>query len=287
MELIPGTIADVGGLEVRRLLPRRARRTIGAWCFIDQYGPTPADDTHGIEIGPHPHIGLQTVTWLVRGEALHRDSLGSEQLLRPGQLNLMTAGRGIAHSEENSAGRAGVTLGAQLWVALPDGTRNGPPAFEHHAELPTTRIGAADITVASGTLGDLTSPARTDTPLVGLAVDAHRAGPAHVPIDPTFEHGVLVVDGPLRVDGRDLAPGELAYLPAGHTMLELELGGSSHALVLGGEPFDEVLVMSWNFVGRSRDEVDGAAQDWNTGNERFGPVDSPLDRIPAPAPRSA
>ncbi len=284
VELLPGKIADVGGLEVRRLLPRRARRTIGAWCFVDQYGPTPPDDTHGIEIGPHPHIGLQTVSWLIEGEALHRDGLGSEQLLLPGQLNLMTAGGGIAHSEENPSRRSGVTLGAQLWVALPDATRNGPAAFEHHGELPTLGLGPSRVTVMSGALGDVVSPARADTPLVGLAVDSVDAGTATLPLDAGFEHGVVLISGSLAVDGQPVHQGEIAYLAPGRVDLGLALGVDTHALVLGGAPFDEHLVMSWNFVGRDRDEVRLAAEEWNAGAERFRAVDSALPPIPAPTP---
>jgi quercetin 2,3-dioxygenase len=287
IEILPGKVADVGGLAVRRLLPRRARRTIGAWCFIDQYGPTAPDDTHGIEIGPHPHTGLQTVSWLFEGEALHRDSLGTEQLLRPGQLNLMTAGRGIAHSEENPSQRAGVTLGAQLWVALPDSTRNGPPAFEHHAELPVLGIGAAKVTVMMGSLGTVGSSARTDTPMVGLAVDAVQPGTAHVPLDPAFEHGVLLISGSLGVEGQPIGQGELAYLLPGREATTLSFESDTHALLLGGEPFGEQLVYSWNFVGRDRDEVRTAADEWNAGTDRFGSVASTLPRILAPATTSA
>ena len=142
IEISDSRTAEVGGLELRRSLPQRARRTIGAWCFADHYGPVTMTDERSMSIGPHPHIGLHTVTWLFAGEMVHTDSIGSEQLIRPGQLNLMTAGRGIAHAEETPATYRGTTHGLQLWVAQPESTRHGDPAFEHHAELPEMSFGS-------------------------------------------------------------------------------------------------------------------------------------------------
>ena len=271
----------VGRAPVRRALPRRARRTVGAWCFVDHFGPMDTDDDGGgIDIGPHPHIGLQTVTWLLSGEALHRDRLGPEQLLRPGQLNLMTAGRGVAHAEEGTGFR-GRLHGLQLWVAQPDATRAGDPAFEHHAELPVVESTGCDATVLIGDLGGTTSPARRDTDHVG--VDLVVRGAAELPIRPEHEHAVVVVDGAVEVDGRVVAPGVLAYLGCGRD--ELSLDGNGRALLLGGLPFGEELVMWWNFVGRSREEIGDAYVDWqDTDGERFGAVHSRLERIGAPVP---
>ena len=140
-ELTTGRVARVGDIEVRRLLPLRQRRSVGAWCFVDHYGPMSVDGVAGMQVPPHPHIGLQTVTWLLAGNVLHRDSLGSEQMIRPGQLNLMTAGRGIAHSEESPGEHDPRLHGVQLWLALPEAHRQVAPAFEHHAELPVRRAG--------------------------------------------------------------------------------------------------------------------------------------------------
>src|SRR5215210_1716331 len=128
LEIIEGRDAQVGAFGVNRVLPRRRRRSVGAWCFVDHMGPGDVTADRGLDIGPHPHIGLQTVTWLLRGEVLHRDSLGSEQVIRPGQLNLMTAGHGVSHSEETAGTYAGALHGVQLWVAQPSATRDGPPA---------------------------------------------------------------------------------------------------------------------------------------------------------------
>ncbi|QXC61741.1 pirin family protein [Aquihabitans sp. G128] len=276
-------VAQVGTTEVRRALPQRERRTVGAWCFADHFGPT-ASGAPGI--GPHPHIGLQTVTWLLEGELLHRDSVGSEQLIRPGQLNLMTAGNGVTHAEEHpdpaeqDAGRAPVGHGVQLWVAQPADTRSGAPAFEHHAELPQVELAGATATVLVGDLAGARSPARADTAHVGFQVALR--GAAEVPLAEGFEHAVLPLDGPITLDGRPLAVGQVAYLGPGRAATTLDGGG--RALVLGGEPWEDRVVMWWNFVARSQDELATAYRDWQGHHERFGQVTSVLDRIPAPRP---
>lgn len=281
VELLPAREATVGGMGVRRALPKRQRRTVGAWCFADHFGP--AGPPASMQVGPHPHIGLQTVTWLVEGEVLHRDSLGSEQLIRPGQLNLMTAGDGVAHSEEQSPA-ADRVHGIQLWVAQPDATRHGEAAFEHHAALPTLEVDGAVVTVLVGALAGERSPARTDTPLVGAEL-ATVGGRVVLPLEHGFEHALVVLEGTVTVGDTAVPPGVLAYLGEGRDELALDAGGAARVVLLGGEPFGEQIVMGWNFVGRSRDEVDRAGRDWNAGHERFGPpVASPLERIPAPPP---
>jgi len=266
-----GREGTVGDATVRRALPRRGHRTVGAWCFADHL------EGRGVDIGPHPHIGLQTVTWLLEGQVLHRDSLGSEQLIRPGQLNLMTAGGGVSHAEETPPGWSGHVHGVQLWVAQPSSTRDGAAAFEHHAELPTVDFGAA---VATELVGP-TSPARRDTDHLGLDLDV-RAGRCEVPLDATHEHALLVLTGRLRVGGESFASDELAYLPPGRAELVLDAEEPARALLLGGTPFPETIQMWWNFVARADAELDEAATDWNAGHERFGRVASPLARIPAP-----
>jgi quercetin 2,3-dioxygenase len=281
VEVSPSREASVGGVAVRRALPRRQRRTVGAWCFADHFGPVTAD-AGGMAIGPHPHTSLHTVTWLLEGSLLHRDSLGSEQLIRPGQLNLMTAGHGVAHAEETPGADAGrVQHGIQLWVAQTERTRHGPPAFEHHADLPTAGIGSARVTVLIGEVAGAASLARADTALVGAEL-ASDGGRFTVPLDPGFEHALVVLVGALAVGDTPVVPGHLAYLGQGREALELAAEGTTRALLLGGEPLTEQIVMSWNFVGRSREEVAEAAADWNAGADRFGAVDSHLTRIPAP-----
>jgi redox-sensitive bicupin YhaK (pirin superfamily) len=279
LELGDSRVRDVGGTPVHRALPRRERRTIGAWCFLDHFGP----QDRGMEIGPHPHTGLQTVTWLVEGEVLHRDSLGSEQLIRPGQLNLMTAGHGVAHAEETPPTYTGRTHGVQLWVALPDATRHGPPAFEHHAELPRAGVGTAVATVIVGALAGARSPARADSPLVGAEI-ALGGGEVDLPLDSTFEHGLIVLGGALGLDGVAVGPAQLAYLRPGRDRVRVASSSSARALLIGGEPFPETPLMWWNFVARSREEVAAATREWNAESARFGRVASGLARIPAPSP---
>ena len=194
VEVTPSRVAQVGGLDVRRALPHRARRTVGAWCFADHMGPAAVTEDAGPDIGPHPHIGLQTVTWLVAGEVLHRDSLGSEQTVRPGELNLMTAGRGISHAEESTGHYRGDMHGIQLWVAQPEATRHGEAAFEHLADLPRLDIGAAVATVLVGDFGGRSSTARRDTDHVGVDLQL-RAGTALLPVRADHEYALVVLEG--------------------------------------------------------------------------------------------
>lgn len=282
VDIIEGRVSEVGSLEVSRVLPRRGRRTVGAWCFADHFGPSDVE-VAPMSVGPHPHIGLATVTWIIEGEVLHRDSLGSEQLIRPGQLNLMTAGRGVSHSEETPDDVWGDIHGVQLWIAQPEATRNGEAAFEHHGSLPQVDLdGGGRGTVLMGSFAGATSPARTDTPLVGADLVFEAALAAA--LDPGFEHALIVVEGSVTLDGRDIAPGSLAYLGLGRDELDLVTDDHARVVLIGGEPFEDDLVMWWNFVARSHDEIDEAQRDWNAGHERFGAVDSPLDRIDAPTP---
>ncbi len=271
----------VGAMPVRRALPWHGRRTVGAWCFVDHFGPVPADQADAMQIGPHPHIGLHTVTWLLEGELVHTDSLGSEQPIRPGQLNLMTAGHGIAHGEAGD-GRARGSHGAQLWVAMPDETRLGPPAFEHHAEVPVTEVGGAVATVLLGQLAGTRSPARVDTPIVGADVVV-EPGRTAFPLDPAFEHALVVLEGAVAVDGDPIAPGVLAYRGTGSGELVVEAAARARFLLLGGEPFPFPPVIWWNFVGRDRAEVADARAEWMAGDgPRFASVASALPRVPAP-----
>jgi hypothetical protein len=281
VEITPSRMADVGGVPVRRALPRRERRTVGPWCFVDHMGPAPVTETAGLDIGPHPHTGLQTVTWLLSGEVLHRDSLGTAQVIRAGQLNLMTAGHGVAHSEEATGHYRGELHGVQLWVAQPERTRHGPAAFEHHAELPRADLGHADATVLVGTLAGVTSPARRDSALVGADL-ALRRGTSTLALEPSFEHALVVLDGQVLVHDQPVRPGRLAYLGRGRDQLELSAAAPARVLLLGGEPFGEPILMWWNFVARTREEITTAARQWRAEDPRFGQVDSPLPRLRLP-----
>jgi len=267
-ELMPGREVVLGGtrgLAVRRTLPHKDRRMVGAWCFVDHYGPA----THVMRVPPHPHTGLQTVSWLVQGDVLHRDSLGNTQLIRPSQLNLMTAGRAIAHSEESQ--ETTVLHGVQLWVALPDADRHVEPAFTHHPDLPVVTDNGLAATVLIGQLAGATSPARAHTPLVGAEVRLDTTAPVRLPLQPDFEYAVLALTGAVEADGVPLDPGPLLYLGTGRADLALRGAPQGTLLLLGGEPFDEQLVMWWNFVGRSHEEIVADREDWMAGR-RFGPV---------------
>jgi quercetin 2,3-dioxygenase len=275
-QLLVGREVVLGGtrnVAVTRTLPHRDRRMVGAWCFVDRYGPQDITGQAGMRVPPHPHTGLQTVSWLLAGDVLHRDSIGSTQLIRPGQLNLMTAGRGIAHSEESPAGHEPILDGVQLWVALPSAHRDTEPDFGHHADLPVLAYPGGEVTVIMGELDRATSKARTFTPIVGaqLRVD----GALDLPLRPDFEYALLVFSGSVTVDGGELGAGPLLYLGEGRA--DLRLTGQATALLLGGEPFDEQIVMWWNFVGGSHDDIARARADWAAGaqapaHERFGVV---------------
>jgi redox-sensitive bicupin YhaK (pirin superfamily) len=274
--------AEVGRFRVRRALPRRGRRTVGAWCFADHMGPADVTEGSGLDVGPHPHTGLQTVTWLVDGEALHKDSLGSEQVIRPGELNLMTSGGAVSHAEEATGHYRGTLEGVQLWVALPEATRHGAAAFEHHASLPQGDVDGGVATVLLGEYAGLRSPARTDTPVVG--VDLALAERTVLPLRPEFEYAVIVLDGALGIDGAPLRPGTTGYLGQGREELVLDVREPAKALLLGGVPFEEPLLMWWNFVARTREELDAAYDSWTAQDGRFGHVQSSLPLIPAKAP---
>ncbi|MGA7835089.1 MAG: pirin family protein [Acidimicrobiales bacterium] len=268
----------VGQANVRRALPTRGRRTVGAWCFIDHIGPASFSLENRYDVAPHPHIGLQTVTWLFSGALVHRDSLGSEQLISQGQLNLMTSGEGIAHSEENPGFTSGELHGVQLWVALPDATRHGASAFEHHAELAQFELECASATLLLGESHGVSSPARRDSDLVGLELRLRR-GASVIQLRPDFEYALVVTKGALEADGVIVEPGHLAYLGLGRDERRFTVSEDATAILLGGTPFDETVVMWWNFVARTQEEISRAYESWLKRDERFGPVASSLARI--------
>jgi redox-sensitive bicupin YhaK (pirin superfamily) len=283
VEVIEGREAQVAEMRVRRALPTKGRRTVGAWCFVDHMGPMSLSPDRSVDVAPHPHLGLQTVTWLFSGEFLHRDSLGSEQLIRAGQLNLMTSGHGVAHSEENPGLRSGELHGMQLWVAQPSSTRDGSADFEHFAEMPTLETSTLTTTVLVGTFRELRSPARRDSDHVGVELVFH-GGATTVALDPGYEYALIVADGAVVVDGTVVQPGALAYLDTGRDECRFESHGPSRAMLIGGVPLDERLFMWWNFVARTQDEISDAWRAWATGDERFGRVASPFARIEVSPP---
>jgi redox-sensitive bicupin YhaK (pirin superfamily) len=248
-------------MRVRRTLPQRERSLIGAWCFVDHYGPDLVADSGGMKVAPHPHTGLQTVSWLFAGEIEHRDSAGNHAMVRPGEVNLMTAGRGISHSEVSTP-EVTELHGVQLWVALPDADRHTDPGFEHHAPDPVTGPGWQARVFLGSLLGD-TSPVRTFTPLLGAEVVLDAGADLHLDVDPAFEHGVLVDTGVVDLEGTELKQGRLGHTPPGRSSLRLRAGAEgARVVVLGGPPFGESIVMWWNFVGRTHDEVVAFRREW-------------------------
>ena len=259
------------GFEIRRAIPNRHRRMVGAWCFLDHAGPADYETDQGLSIGPHPHIGLQTFTWMIEGEVLHRDSLGFEQLIHPGQVNLMTAGRGISHSEESPMGRAGRFHAAQLWIALPNAQRHREPDFHHYPDLPVVDRGGFRVTVLAGTCDGERSPAKVHTPLVGLDLSTRGRSRMTLPLDSSFEHAALTLEGMPVLNGEVLEPGTLLYLGRGCSSVELVSTAASRMLLIGGAPFGEDILQWWNFVARTPDEMEAAVRDWVDG-KRFGKV---------------
>ncbi len=280
-------------MTVRRTLPAKERSFVGAWCFVDHYGPDDVSATGGMDVAPHPHCGLATVSWLFSGEVEHRDSLGTVAMVRPGEVNLMTAGRGISHSEVSTPGTT-VLHGAQLWLVLPAASADVDPRFEHHVP-PVVDVGeGARAQVFVGSLWGSTSPVVVESPLVGAEVVLEPGAAVSVPVPRGFETAVLVDSGAVTLDGTDVARAELVVAPArdhdGSVLLAAGPQGA-RVLVLGGEPLGEEVVMWWNFIGRSHEEVVAAREAWEAGAAaaqaaRFGRVEGyegEVERIPAPA----
>jgi redox-sensitive bicupin YhaK (pirin superfamily) len=289
MQVLTPRDVPLGGLRamtVRRTLPSRQRSLIGAWCFLDHYGPDEVDETEGMVVPPHPHTGLQTVSWLFTGEIEHRDSAGHHAIVRPGEVNLMTAGRGISHSEYSTPGTT--TLhGAQLWLALPDGDRQVEPDFEHYAPEPVGGQGW-EARVFLGSLLGSTSSVRTYSPLVGAEITLEAGTTLPVPVDPSYELGVLVDRGAVTVDGKPVTAHELGFLEPGGDAIELSADEPTRLLLLGGPPFGEKIVMWWNYIGREHEEVVAYRADWeallDTGSsDRFSlPEGDPLEPLHSP-----
>lgn len=278
MESHPGRQTQLGPLTIWRALPVRDRRMIGPWCFLDRYGPISFTDEKPMDVAPHPHIGLQTVSWLFDGEVLHRDSLGCEALVGPGGVNFMTSGRGIAHAEETPRENRGTLNGVQLWIALEDAERHVAPSFEHVPQVPRAEP-----------RGGIVQTFRQGADILGADVEVHDA--VTLELDRAFEHGVFVVDGRPELEGQPLDVNTLYYLEPGRSAIELR--GASRVLLIGGEPFPEKIVMWWNFVARTPEEIAEARAAWEEG--RLGKVrgyDGPrieapsLGRLAAPNPAS-
>ncbi|WOC13992.1 pirin family protein [Gordonia sp. MP11Mi] len=293
VEVVTPREVPLGGIRamlVRRTLPTRDRSMVGAWCFADHYGPESVSSSGGMRVLPHPHTGLQTVSWLFEGEIEHRDSAGINAMVRPGELNLMSAGHGISHSEVSTQS-TDILHGLQLWLALPDDLRDEPHGFQHHVPAAATLTAVDGTTAGSmrvfiGDLGGSTSPVVTATPLLGAEIVLEPRTRIDLTVNPTFEHGAILDTERLIVAGVEIDRGSLGYVGPGSSTLMLEnpTDAPARLVLLGGTPFGEDVVMWWNFVGRDHDEIAAYRAEWEDAAQRFGSVDGwgPDDRIPAP-----
>jgi quercetin 2,3-dioxygenase len=265
--------------EVARVLPDRDIRMIGAWCFLDHYGPSDVSTSPGMQVWVHPHTGLQTVSWLLEGAVEHRDGLGSHVTVRPRELHLMTAGHGIVHSELSPADKPPTLHGVQLWVALPGTARDTAPSFSSHRELPALQRPGLELVVLLGTVAGVTSPAPTFSPLCGAQLDLAAGADVEVELEHGFEHGVFVIAGDAEVAGVPAATDQLVYLGQGRDRVRLRSEAPARLLLLGGEPFGEEIVMWWNFIGRTHEEVVAYRAAWERRDPRFAPVVSRDERV--------
>ena len=290
----PARETTLGTLKILRALPIRQKRLVGAWCFLDRFGPLSFSDAKPLDVAPHPHIGLQTVSWLLQGEIVHKDSLGSEALLRPGGVNVMTSGGAIAHSEETPPQNSGLLNGVQLWVALPDAHRHGPASFQHVEEVPTIEQSGGTVSVFAGSIDGNSSTAQHFSPLLGVDISLRASGSLELPLDRSFEHAALLLTGDAEVDGQPIDSMSLLYLGTTRTSVEFKSKSGSHVLLIGGPPFPETILMWWNFVARTADEIAQARSDWQS-HQRFGEVAAydgprldapPLQRFASPNPAS-
>ena len=286
------------GVEVRRTIPHAKLKMIGAWCFVDHFGPT--EQTDGMVVAAHPHTGLQTATWLIEGHIEHRDSIGSVQLIKPGQLNLMTAGHGISHSEISLADTK-LLHAVQLWIALPEGSIDVAPAFEHQSNLPKFSFGqgkateafsidaAATATVLAGEFLGHRAQTKIFSPLLGVELRLKAGATLELPLNPKFEHGFLAIEGEVSVNLTDMPTSALEFIEAGATSATIQAGDQdSIILLLGGEPFGETILMWWNFIGRTHADIVSAREQWNAHESepqsgRFGQfADNIGGWLPAP-----
>lgn len=275
---------DLGGFEVRRALPAAGRQMIGPFIFFDQFGPNEFLLGQGLDVRPHPHIGLATVTFLFDGEIMHRDSLGTSQAIRPGALNLMTAGRGVVHSErtaEELRDKPVHLFGIQLWAALPKAHEETAPAFVHHAESDLPRITGEGkrVRLIMGEAFGAHSPVRYPHP--AFYAEAVLAPGAMLPLDPDYdERGIYVVSGEIDIGGQTFGPGRLLVLKPGDRISLLALS-QARLMLIGGEPMDGPRHIWWNFVSSSKERIDDAKADWRARRFALVPGDE-AEFIPLP-----
>jgi redox-sensitive bicupin YhaK (pirin superfamily) len=276
-------LRDIGGFAVRRVLPALPKQMVGPFIFFDHMGPAALAPGNGLDVRPHPHIGLATVTYLFDGEILHRDSVGSVQPIRPGDVNWMTAGRGIVHSERTPPSlraAGGRVHGIQTWVALPRAHEETAPAFAHHsaAALPVVERPGVTVRVIAGTALGARSPVDVFSPTLYAAADVAPGASLVVPPEHE-ERAVYLVDGSADVAGVALEPGQMAVLAPGGAAA-IRASASSTVMLVGGAKMDGPRFIWWNFVASSRERIEQAKADWR--EDRFPPVPGEIERIPLP-----
>lgn len=285
---------NLGTLKILRALPLRQKRLVGPWCFLDRFGPLSFSEAKPMDVAPHPHIGLQTVSWLLQGEIVHNDSLDNEALLRPGGVNVMTSGAGIAHAEETPAKNSGLLNGVQLWVALPDADRHGQASFQHINEVPVLEQAGGRISVFAGSVPGCSSSAKHFSPILGADIAVLGTASMEFQLDPSFEHAALLMTGDAEIDGQSIDSIGLWYLGTSRSSIELTSRNGCRVLLIGGLPFPEKILMWWNFVARTPEEIAEARSDWQS-RQRFGEVKAyrgsrldapPLQRFAPPNPAS-
>lgn len=276
--------AEIGqGTVIARALPHREKRMIGAWCFLDHAGPVEFTQGQGLDIGPHPHIGLQTFTWMIEGTLMHTDSLGSKQLIQPKQVNLMTAGYGISHTEVTPSEETQLHT-AQLWIALPDDQRTMSAKFQHYPELPVAQQDQIECRILVGDFLGHSSPVEVYSPLVAVDLYAAQASQSTLPLNSDFEYAILLLSGEAQVNGHILTTDNMLIFNTGNSEINLVLAADSRVLLIGGEPFESPILLWWNYVGRTEEEIKIAHQHWLAHDRRFGEIpDYPGERLQAPA----
>ncbi|WP_180110605.1 MULTISPECIES: pirin family protein [unclassified Acinetobacter] len=276
--------AEIGqGTVIKRALPSRHKRMIGAWCFLDHAGPVHFPQGDGLDVGPHPHIGLQTFTWMIDGTMMHTDSLGTHQLIQPKQVNLMTAGYGISHTEVAPESETQMHA-AQLWIALPDDKINMAPQFDHYPELPVVTQDVIELTVLVGEFLQTKSPVKVHSELLGVDLRSSESQSTVLLLNPKFEYGFMALEGTASINGHELNEDNMVVLEPGLTQVKIDLHAGGRVLLLGGEPFESPILLWWNFVGRTQEELNIAREQWINQDERFGSIpDYDGPRLEAPA----
>ncbi|MEN6669323.1 pirin family protein [Psychrobacter sp. B38] len=295
-------LASVGGIPIARLLPNRGHQPIGAWCFLDHAGPVEFDeDESGIQVGRHPHTNLQTFSWMLNGEVLHRDSLGNEQVIAKNQVNVMTAGtgpaQGISHTEQSIFPKTGGSPDAarglsmvQLWIALPT-DQQIERGFHHYPQLPTWREDSAEMILTTGRYTSVTgeyyeAPTIQYSKMIGIDVNFLADGEVTLNLEPNFEYGLLVIEGKVESEGSTCEKDQLFRFYdsdiAHSSGIKLAAKKGTRLMVIGGEPLNNKVLLWWNFVADNKQELEQSIIDWNNGHKRFGEVDSTMERLPAP-----